>query len=188
MISVSLSSDSSGELHIFWHDGNSLGVDGAEVGVFEKSDHVSFSGFLEGEDGGALESEVVLEFGSDFTDESLEGELADEEFSGFLEFSDFSESDGSGTESVGSLDTSGNLLGGSLGGNVLSGVFTSGTLTSGHLGAGHFKYEIIKLKIKRSRFIDSTLNICNLIGLKRIIGPYSALSTDFSTFRPISAD
>ena len=48
-------------------------MDSTKVGVFEKSNHVSFSGFLEGEDGRALESEVVLEFGSDFTDESLEG-------------------------------------------------------------------------------------------------------------------
>ena len=90
-------------MHVLGHDGNSLGVEGAEVGVFEKSDHVSFSGFLEGEDGGALETEVVLEFGGDFTDESLEGELADEEFSRFLESSDFSEGNSSWSESVGSL-------------------------------------------------------------------------------------
>ena len=125
-------------MHILGHDGNSLGVDGAEVGVFEKSDHVSFSGFLEGEDGGALESEVVLEFGSDFTDESLEGELSDEKFSGFLEFSDFSESDCAGSESVGSFDTSdGSSLGGSLGCDVLSWVFTTGALASGHFSASH---------------------------------------------------
>ena len=49
--SLSFSSDSLGELHVLWHDGDSLGVDGAEVGVFEKSDHVGFSGFLEGKDG-----------------------------------------------------------------------------------------------------------------------------------------
>ncbi len=124
-------------MHVLGHDGNSLGVDGAEVGVFEETDHVGFGGLLEGEDGGRLESEVVLEVSGDVTDESLEGEFADEELSGFLEFSDFSESDGTGTESVGSLDTTGGLLGGSLGGNVFSGVFTSGTLASGHLGAGH---------------------------------------------------
>ena len=135
--SRSLSTDSAGELHVLGHDGNSLGVDGAEVGVFEKSDHVGLGGFLEGEDGGRLESKVVLEVSGDISDESLEGELSDEELSGFLELSDFSEGDGSGTESVGSLDTTGNLLGGGLGGNVLSGVFTSGTLTSGHLGTGH---------------------------------------------------
>ena len=125
-------------MHVLGHDGDSLGVDGAEVGVFEKSDHVGLSGFLEGEDGRALETEVVLEFGGDFTDESLEGELADEEFSGFLELSDFSESDSAGSESVGSLDTTGGLsLGGGLGGDVLSGVLSTGTLACGHLSASH---------------------------------------------------
>ena len=39
-----------------------------------------------------LESTVVLEVSSDISDESLEGMLADEELSGFLELSDFSES------------------------------------------------------------------------------------------------
>ena len=125
-------------MHVLGHDGDSLGVDGAEVGVFEKSNHVGLSSLLESEDGGALESKVVLEFGSDFTDESLEGELADEELSGFLEFSDFSEGNSSGSESVGSLDTTSGLsLGGGLGSDVLSGVLSSGALASGHLSACH---------------------------------------------------
>ena len=54
-------------------------MDGAEVGVLEEADHVGFGGLLEGEHGGGLESQVVLELGSDLTDKSLEGELADEE-------------------------------------------------------------------------------------------------------------
>ena len=49
--SGSLTSDSSGELHVLWHDGNSLGVDGTEVGVLEESNHVGLSSLLEGEDG-----------------------------------------------------------------------------------------------------------------------------------------
>ena len=48
--SRSLASDSSGELEILWHDSNSLGVDGSEVGVFEETDEVGLGGFLEGED------------------------------------------------------------------------------------------------------------------------------------------
>jgi len=39
-------------LHVLGHDGNSLGVDGAEVGVLEEADHVGFRGFLESENGG----------------------------------------------------------------------------------------------------------------------------------------
>ena len=136
--SGSLTTDSAGELHVLGHDGHTLGVDGAEVGVLEESDHVGLSSLLEGEDGGGLESEVVLELGGDLTDESLEGEFADQELSGFLELSDLTEGDGSGSESVGSLDTTGGLgLGGGLGSDVLSGVLSSGALASGHLSASH---------------------------------------------------
>ena len=49
--SEAVSTDSLGELEISGHDGNSLGVDGAEVGVLEEGDQVSFGGFLEGQDG-----------------------------------------------------------------------------------------------------------------------------------------
>jgi len=54
--SESVSSDSLGELEVTGHDGNSLGVDGAQVGVFEEWDEVSLSSFLEGQNSGALES------------------------------------------------------------------------------------------------------------------------------------
>ena len=43
----SFSSDSSGELDVLWHDGDSLGVDGAQVGVFEEADEVGLGSFLE---------------------------------------------------------------------------------------------------------------------------------------------
>merc|ERR1719464_2711195 len=51
--------DSAGELHVLWHDGDSLGVDGAEVGVLEKTNHVGLGSLLEGKDGGGLESELA---------------------------------------------------------------------------------------------------------------------------------
>ena len=139
--SGSLTSDSSGELHILWHDGNSLGVDGAEVGVLEESNHVGLSSLLKGKDGGGLESKVGLEVGSDFSDESLERKLSDEEFSGFLESSDFSKSDGSWSESVCSLDSTGGwgLTFGLFVSDVLSWLLCSSVLSSGMLGSCHFK-------------------------------------------------
>ena len=108
-------------------------MDGAQVGIFEETDEVSFSNFLEGQDGGALESKVGLVFLGDFTDQTLEGELSQQEISGFLVFSDFSEGDGSGSESVGLLDTTGGggSLAGSLGSKLLSGGFLSGALSCG---------------------------------------------------------
>ena len=76
-----VSSNSLGELDVSGHDCHSLGMDSAEVGVFEEGDEVGLSSFLESQDGGALESEFLFEFVSDFSDESLEGEFSDEEIS-----------------------------------------------------------------------------------------------------------
>merc|ERR1740120_540698 len=134
--SGSLTTDSAGELHVLGHDGHTLGVDGAEVGVLEETDHVGFGSLLEGKDGGGLETELVSVLRSDLTDESLEGEFADEELSGFLESSDLTESDGAGSESVGSLDATVGLglLGSSLVSDVLSWVLGAGVLAGGLLG------------------------------------------------------
>jgi len=93
-------------LDILGHDGDSLGVDGAKVGVLKESDKVGFGSFLKGRDGGSLESKLGLEVLGDFSDKPLEGQLADQEFSALLETTDLSESDGSGPESMGFLDTS----------------------------------------------------------------------------------
>ena len=42
-----LSPDLSGQLHIPWHDGNSPGVDGTQVGVIEQPDKVCLHCILE---------------------------------------------------------------------------------------------------------------------------------------------
>ena len=76
-----VSSDSLGELEISGHDGDSLGVDGGKVGVLEEGNEVSLSSLLEGEHGRALESELLLELVSDLSDQSLEGELSDQQVS-----------------------------------------------------------------------------------------------------------
>jgi hypothetical protein len=85
-------------------------VDGSQVGVFKERDEVSLGGFLESHDGGGLEAEVGLEVLGDFTDETLEGQLADEELSGFLVATNFTESDSSGPETMGLLDTTSSVL------------------------------------------------------------------------------
>lgn len=40
------SADASCELNVLLHNGDALGVDGAEVGVFEQTHEVGFGGFL----------------------------------------------------------------------------------------------------------------------------------------------
>ena len=81
-------------------------MDGAKIGIFKETHHVGLSCLLKGEDRLALESQVALVLLSDFSDQSLEGELADEELSGLLELSDLAESDCAGSEPVRLLDTS----------------------------------------------------------------------------------
>ena len=49
--------DTTSELNILGHDGNPFGVNGAKVGIFEKTDEIGFCCFLEGKDSRRLESE-----------------------------------------------------------------------------------------------------------------------------------
>ncbi len=88
-----LAADSSGQLDIFRHDGDSLGVDGAQVGIFEKADQVCLASLLQGHDSGALETQIRLEVLCDFTDEALEGQLADEQLGALLVTADLTKSD-----------------------------------------------------------------------------------------------
>ena len=109
-------------------------LDGSQVGVFEQGDEVSLRGFLKGHNSRRLESQVGLEVLGDFSDQSLEGQLSDQELGRLLVLSDFSEGDGTGPVSVGLLDTSsGRLSGlsGSLGGELLSRSLTTGGLSCG---------------------------------------------------------
>ena len=74
-----LSADAAGELNVLGHDGDTLGVDGAQVGVLEEANEVGLSSLLEGKNGRALESKITLEVLGDLTHETLEGELANEQ-------------------------------------------------------------------------------------------------------------
>ena len=158
-----VSSDSLGELDVSGHDGDSLGVDGAEVGVFEEGHEVGLSGFLEGKHGGALESEFLLELVGDFSDESLEGEFSDEEVSGLLVLPDFSEGNCSGFESVGFLDTGGDgsalpgdLLGDQLfPGHLLSSALSGGLFSSSHIYPNELLGPPLDLSTRKSHFIKT---------------------------------
>ena len=126
-------------MDVLGHDGNTLGMDGAQVGVLEESNKVSLSSLLKSKDGRTLESKVSLEVLGDFTDKSLEGELSDQELSGLLVSSNFTKSDSTRSVSVRLLDTSsgGGGLAGSLGGKLLTGGLSSGRFTGSLLGTSH---------------------------------------------------
>ena len=136
-----LATDAAGELDVLGHDGDALGVDGAQVGVLEEANEVGLGGLLEGEDGGSLEPQVGLEVLGDLADEALEGELPDEELGGLLVPADLAKGDGSRAVPVGLLDSTGGGggLAGGLGGELLPGSLSSGGLTGGLLGTGHFE-------------------------------------------------
>jgi hypothetical protein len=134
-----LTTDAAGELNVLGHDRHTLGVDRAQVGVFEKTDEVSLGRFLESHDGRSLEAEIRLEVLRDLANEALERELADEQLGGLLVATDLTKSHRAGTVTMGLLDSTGGRrrLAGCLGGELLAGSFASGGLTGGLLRTSH---------------------------------------------------
>ena len=103
----SLSADSAGQLDVLGHDGDSLGVDGAQVGVFEQTNKVSLASLLKSHHSGALETQIGLEILSDFSHKTLEGQLADQQLGGFLVTTDLTKSDCTRPVTMGLLDSTG---------------------------------------------------------------------------------
>ena len=141
----SLSTDTASQLDVLGHDGDPLGVDGAQVGVLEQTNQVGLTGLLESHDSRALEPQVSLEVLGNLPDQTLERQLADEQLSGLLVPPDLTESNGSRPVPVGLLDSTGGRGGftGSLGGELLPGGFASGGLTGGLLSTSHVDSTVI---------------------------------------------
>jgi hypothetical protein len=149
-----LTADTTSKLDILGHDGNTLGMDSAQVGVLKETNEVSLSSFLKSSDGRTLEAQVGLEVLGNLSNETLEGQLTDQQLSGLLELTDLTESDGSGAEAVRLLDatTRWGLLTGLLGSVGLTGSLTSGRLTSGLLSTSHFEM-IMKVNGTKAVFV-----------------------------------
>ena len=79
-----LPTDPPSQLDVLGHDGDPLGVDGAQVCVLEETHQVRLASLLKGHHSRALEPQVGLEVLGNLTNEPLEGQLADEQLSGFL--------------------------------------------------------------------------------------------------------
>ena len=126
-------------MDVLGHDGDSLGVDGTQVGVLKETNKVGLTSLLESHDSRGLESKVSLEVLGNFSHQTLEWQFSDEELSGLLVSSDLTESNSSWPVSVGLLDTSGGRgrFTGSLGGQLLPGSLSSSGLTGGLLGTSH---------------------------------------------------
>ncbi len=146
-----LSTDTASQLDVLGHDGDTLSVDGAEVGVFKETDQVSLASLLQGHNSRALESQIGLEVLCDFTDQTLEGQLADQQLSALLVTTDLTEGHGARPVTMGLLDASsgrGTLTSG-LGCQLLARSLTSGRFARGLLGTSHvdFSLQIVSIRL-----------------------------------------
>ena len=141
-----LATDAAGELDVLGHDGDALGVNGAQVGVLEQTDEVCLGSLLESQDGGALEAEIGLEILGNLADQALEGQLADEQLGGLLVLANLAQSDGTGPVTMRLLHSAGGRggLAGSLGGQLLTGGLATGGLTCGLLRTSHCVVERVE--------------------------------------------
>uniref|UniRef100_H2Z6S0 Uncharacterized protein n=1 Tax=Ciona savignyi TaxID=51511 RepID=H2Z6S0_CIOSA len=115
-------------------------MNGAQVGIFEETNKVSFACFLESHYSAALEPEVGLEILGNFTNQSLERKLANEKLSRLLVSTNFSQSDGSWSVTMRLLDATScwSTLACCLGGELFSWSFSTGRLSCCLLGSCHF--------------------------------------------------
>ena len=78
---VEIPADAPRELHVLGHDGDTLGVDGAQVGVLKQPDEKRLTGLLQREDRRRLEAKLRFEAHCDLANQALEGELPNEHLS-----------------------------------------------------------------------------------------------------------
>jgi len=142
-----LATETTSQGEILGLNGDTLCVDGGQVGVLEQGHEVSLGGLLKGHDGRGLEAQVGLEVLSNFTNETLERQLADQELSRLLVTPNLTESDGTGAEPVGLLDTTSGVhsrLPGGLSGELLTRSLSSSGLAGGLLSASHFRESLVR--------------------------------------------
>ena len=135
-----LSTDAVGELNVFGHDRDMLGVDGAQISVLEKTNKIGLCSLLKSKDGRSLESKIALEILGNLANEMLKKKLANEQVHRLLVATDLMKGNGSWAITVGLLDPSGGRggLASSLGGELLTGGFATGGFAGGLLGTSHF--------------------------------------------------
>uniref|UniRef100_A0A915AQ33 Uncharacterized protein n=1 Tax=Parascaris univalens TaxID=6257 RepID=A0A915AQ33_PARUN len=86
------STDTACQLDIFRHNGHSFGVDGAKVGILEKTNEVRLTGLLERKNCRRLETQICFEILSDLSYKTLEGQFTDKKFRRFLITTNFTQS------------------------------------------------------------------------------------------------
>ncbi len=114
-------------------------MDGAQIGVLKETYQVSLAGLLQGHDSRTLEAQVRLEVLSDFSHQTLERQLADQQLGGLLIATDLSQSHSAGPVAMRLLDAAGgrSALTGGFGSELLPRGFAAGGFTSSLLGSCH---------------------------------------------------
>ena len=84
-----LSQEVASKLNIFRHDGYTFGVNSAHVSIFEKSNKINFTGFLNSENCCGLKTQISLEILRNFANKTLERGLKDKQGSAFLVLANF---------------------------------------------------------------------------------------------------
>jgi hypothetical protein len=134
------STDSACKLDVLWHDCHPLGVNCTQIRVFEQTDEVGLARLLQSHHRGALEAQVRLEVLGNLADETLEGQLADQQLRALLVAANFTKGDGAWAVAMWLLDATGRwgTLASSLRGQLLSGSLAPGRFASGLLRSCHF--------------------------------------------------
>src|SRR6185437_7800300 len=97
---VALAAQPPGETHVLCHYGNSLGMQGAEVGVLKQVHQVGLGSFLQCLYSSRLETQVRLVVLGHFSHQPLEGQLPYEKLAALLVLANLSQSHSARSEAV----------------------------------------------------------------------------------------
>lgn len=172
------SADTARQLDVLGHDGDALCVDGAQVRVLEQADEVGLASLLQGHDGRTLKAQVGLEVLSDLADETLEGQLADQQLGALLVTTDLAERDCTGPVTMGLLDAAGrrSALASRLRGELLAWSLSTGRLACGLLRTCHSLFISSLQRSARVNLLTSESVNARKLTHSQLYGPQRALS------------
>jgi len=134
-----LATDAAGQLDVLGHDGDALGVNGAQVGVLKETNQVGLACLLQRRDGLALKTQVGLEVLGNLADQALERQLANQQLGALLVAANLAQGNGARAVAMRLLHTAGGrcALAGGFGGELLARRLAAGRLSCRLLGASH---------------------------------------------------
>ena len=94
------------QLHVFWHDGDTLGMDSAEIGIFKETHKISLTRLLQGHHCSTLEAQIRPMNLCNLAHKPLEGMLMNKQCSSLLILPDLPECHSAWSIAVGFLDSS----------------------------------------------------------------------------------